>query len=166
MEKDTLMTLQKDMPPPHPTLQSARAKGMPLPPSLAVWTGYLLGRAAQQCQDYFDVLVTPLGIRRRHFGVLAIVGEAKPLSQIDIGERLGIDRNTMVGLLDELEAGGFVMRSRDPRDRRAHLVALTPAGQDVLAQGTLLAQRTNDDVLSPLAPDERAQLHALLSRLF
>jgi DNA-binding MarR family transcriptional regulator len=160
------MPNENELPQPQPPLTAARAKGVPLPPSLSLWTGYLLSRASQQCRDCFDALVTPLGIRGRHFGVLTIVGEEKPLSQIEISERLGIDRNTMVLLLDELEAGGFVTRTRDPQDRRAHLVALTPAGRDVLAQGTRLAQRTNDEVLSPLSPAERAQLHALLSRLF
>ena len=157
---------ENEMPDSPPTPNAGRAKAVPLPPSLAVWTGYLLGRASQQCRDYFDALVTPLGIRGRHFGVLAVVGEGKPLSQIEISDRLGIDRNTMVLLLDDLEAGLFVTRTRDPQDRRAHLVALTSAGRDVLAQGTRLAQRTNDEVLSPLSPDERAQLHALLGRLF
>ncbi len=160
------MPHEDEMPQPQPSLKAARAKSLPLPPSLSIWTGYLLGRASQQCRDYFDVLVTPLGIRGRHFGVLAVLGEEKPLSQIEISERLGIDRNTMVGLLDDLEAGLFVTRTRDPQDRRAHVVALTSAGRSVLAQGTQLAQRTNDEVLSPLTPQERAQLHVLLSRLF
>lgn len=160
------MTHEDELPEPQPSLNAARAKGVPLPPSLSIWTGYLLNRASQQCRDYFDGLVTPLGIRGRHFGVLAVVGEEKPLSQIEISERLGIDRNTMVLLLDDLETGGFVTRTRDPQDRRAYLIALTPTGRDVLAQGTQMAHRTNDEVLSPLSPDERAQLHALLSRLF
>lgn len=160
------MTHEDELPEPQLSLNAARAKGVPLPPSLSIWTGYLLNRASQQCRDYFDGLVTPLGIRGRHFGVLAVVGEEKPLSQIEISERLGIDRNTMVLLLDDLETGGFVTRTRDPQDRRAYLIALTPTGRDVLAQGTQMAHRTNDEVLSPLSPDERAQLHALLSRLF
>jgi len=157
---------ERELPASQPTLSDARAKAMPLPPSLSIWTGYLLGRAYQQCRDYFDALVTPLGIRGRHFSVLAVVDEGKPLSQIEISERLGIDRNTMVGLLDDLEAGLFVTRTRDPQDRRAYLIALTPAGRDVLAQGTQMAHRTNEEVLSPLSPAERAQLHALLGRLF
>lgn len=138
----------------------------PLPPSLSLWTGYLLSRAAQQCRSHFDTLAAPLGIHGRHFGVLAVLGEGKPLSQIEMGKWLGIDRNTMVLLLDDLEARGLVTRRRDPRDRRAHCVALTDAGRDTLAQSMDLARRTNEDVLAPLSPDERAQLHRLLSRLF
>ena len=151
---------------PQPTLAETRAKGVPLPPSLSIWTGYLLGRAARLCQNYFDGQAEPLGIHGRHFGVLAVLGEEKPLAQVELGERLGIDRNTVTLLLDDLEGKALVTRRRDPRDRRAHLVALTDAGRDVLAQSREFARRTNEEVLSPLSPEERTQIHALLSRLF
>ncbi len=148
-----------------PTLAAKCAKGGPLPPSLSVWTGYLLSRAARLCRDHFDALAEPLGIHGRHFGVLAVLGEEKPLSQVEVGDRLGIDRNTMTLLLDDLEAKSLVTRRRDPCDRRAHLVSLTDTGRDVLAQSTALAQHTNEEVFAPLSASERVQLHALLSRL-
>ena len=160
------MTRNDNSETPLPSLAGTRAKSAPLPPSLSVWTGYLLTRAAQQCRSYFDALTEPLGIHGRHFSVLAVLGEEKPLAQVEMSERLGIDRNTMVLLLDDLEARGLVTRRRDPRDRRAHQVSLTDAGRDVLAQSTALARRTNEEVFAPLSAEERAQLHALLSRLF
>ena len=150
---------------PQATLAATRAKSLPLPPSLSVWTGYLLGRATDRSREYFEALVKPLGIGRRHFSVLAVLGEEKPLSQVEMGERLGIDRNTMVILLDDLEAKRFVTRRRDPADRRAYLVSLTDIGRDVLAQATAAARRTNDEVFAPLSPEERSRLHSLLSRL-
>lgn len=136
-----------------------------LPRSLSVWTGYLLSRAGQKCRDYFDMLAAPLGIKGRHFSVLALLDELPGLAQIEISARLGIDRNTMVLLLNDLEARGLVERRRDPQDRRAHIVTLTAAGKDTLAAGTELARQTNDAVFAPLSPDERVQLRALLSRL-
>ena len=159
------MTQNRDPEKPVPSLAATRAKSAPLPPSLSVWTGYLLGRAAQQCRSYFDALVEPLGIHGRHFSVLAVLGEGRPMAQVEMSERLGIDRNTMVLLLDDLETRRLVTRRRDPRDRRAHLVSLTDTGREVLAESTALARRTNDEVFAPLSADERAQLHSLLSRL-
>jgi len=149
-----------------PSLSETQASRGLLPPSLSLWTGYLLNRAAQQCRTYFDSLAEPLGIHGRHFSVLAVLGEGIPLSQVELGERLGIDRNTIVLLLDDLQGKGMIVRDRDPHDRRAHLVTLTETGRDVLARSTNLARRTNDEVLSPLSSEERDHLHALLSRLF
>ncbi len=151
---------------PPISLAETRAKSVPLPASLAVWTGYLLGRATDQSREYFEALVKPLGIGRRHFSVLAVLGEEKPLSQVEMSERLGIDRNTMVILLDDLESKALVTRRRDPIDRRAHQVTLTEAGREVLVKSIDCARRTNDEVFAPLSPEERTQLHSLLSRLF
>ncbi|MBV9850564.1 MAG: MarR family transcriptional regulator [Armatimonadetes bacterium] len=137
-----------------------------LPPSLSVWTGYLFSRVAQRCQERFDTLMEPCGVRARHFRVLAVLGEGESLSQAEIGERLGIDRNTMVLLLDDLEGRGLIMRRRAPEDRRAHRVGLTDAGREILARGMEMARRTSEEVFAPLSPDERAQLHALIRRLF
>ena len=137
-----------------------------VPASLSVWTGYLMGRVTQRCRDYFDVLAEPLGVKAKHFSVLSVLGEGRALSQVEMGERLGIDRNTIVLLLDDLEGRGLVTRRRDPSDRRAHLVSLTDRGQETLNEMVGLARRTNDEVLSPLSREERAQLHTLLSRLF
>ena len=136
-----------------------------IPPSLAVWTGYLLTRAAQKCRSHFDALAEPLGIHGRHFAVLALLGEEKPLAQVEIGERLGIDRNTVVLLLDDLEGQELVTRRRDPSDRRAHCVSLTDAGRGKLSQAEEMARRTNTEVFAPLSPAEQAQLHSLLGRL-
>lgn len=136
-----------------------------IPSSLAVWTGYLLTRAAQKCRSHFDALAEPLGIHGRHFAVLALLGEGKPLAQVEIGERLGIDRNTVVLLLDDLEGQELVTRRRDPNDRRAHQVTLTDAGRARLIRAEELARRTNTAVFAPLSPNEQAQLHSLLGRL-
>jgi len=148
------------------TLSETQATRGPLPCSLSIWTGYLLTRAAQQCRSHFDRLIEPFGINGRHFTVLTVLGEGNPLSQVEIGERLGIDRNTIVLLLDDLQEQGLAVRERDPQDRRAHLVSLTDSGRDVLAAGTEMARRTNDEVFSPLSSEERKHLHTLLKRLF
>ena len=145
---------------------NTRAKRAPLPRSLSVLTGYLLSRAAQECRDYFDALVEPFGIKGRHFSVLALLAEEPGLAQIEMSERLGIDRNTMVLLLNDLEELKFAERRRDPRDRRAHVVTLTEAGKTMLERGMKLAQRMNEEVFAPLSPEERGQLKGLLSRLF
>jgi DNA-binding MarR family transcriptional regulator len=149
----------------EPTPAKTQTRKTPAPASLTVWTGYLLSRAAQQCQEYFDGLMETSGLRARHFRLMALLGEADSLSQVEIGERLNIDRNTIVLLLDDLEALGCVTRRRDPRDRRAHCVSLTETGKKQWAHGLEMARRTNEAVFAPLESDERTQLHALLLRL-
>lgn len=50
------------------------------------------------------------------------------MTQQRLGQRLGIDRTTIVGLVDALVERGLVEQVRDPVDRRAYLLTRTLAG--------------------------------------
>lgn len=52
-----------------------------------------------------------------------------PLSQQALGQRMGVDRSTIVTLVDDLEAAGLVERRRNPADRRAYALQATAAGR-------------------------------------
>jgi DNA-binding MarR family transcriptional regulator len=75
---------------------------------------------------------------------------------------MGIDRSTMVVLIDELEAKGLAKRRSRPADRRAREVAITPKGQQLLRQGRQMATQVEDEVLRGLSSTERRQLLKLL----
>ena len=71
----------------------------------------------------------------------------------------------MVATIDELEARGLVERRRNPQDRRAHALYITDEGRRTLKQGRKVARRAQEELLAPLSPQERRQLHELLLRL-
>jgi DNA-binding MarR family transcriptional regulator len=121
---------------------------------LARTTGHRLGEA-----------LTALDMRTHEFAVLHHLEQAGPLSQQDLGAALRINPSNLVGLLDALEADGLIVRSRDPRDRRRHLVAVTDAGHKRLAQAKRAVAEAEQNLLAPLNAHEREQLHGLLKRL-
>lgn len=53
---------------------------------------------------------------------LDILDAHGPLSPTALARRAGVHPATMTGILDRLEKGGWVVRERDPADRRAVLV--------------------------------------------
>jgi DNA-binding MarR family transcriptional regulator len=59
----------------------------------------------------------------------------------EIAALRGVDQSVVSRQIGELEAKGVVCRRPDPADRRASLVRLTPAGQDLL---TRLAELRRD----------------------
>src|ERR1700750_2912489 len=69
----------------------------------------------------------PLGARA-DFAVLAALEEYGPLSQADLGRRLGLDRNDVNGILHRPEAPPHISRAPDPANRRRNIITLTTPG--------------------------------------
>lgn len=103
-----------------------------------------------------------MGMTIRHFMALhSIPGE---IPQRQLAEVMCIDANNTVILLNELEALGWVVRERDPQDRRRHVVRVTDAGRAAYERALIARDGVEDDVLGPLSERERRQLHDLLQR--
>lgn len=56
-----------------------------------------------------------------------------PLTQRELSQALGVTPRNVTGLVDALEATGFVTRTPHPTDRRATLVTLTEQGRTTAA---------------------------------
>jgi DNA-binding MarR family transcriptional regulator len=135
------------------------------PLRLRLLPSWLLAQAALHAQRLTARRFDVLGMRRSHFAVLTALADSGPQSQADLGRRLAIDRSDMAEATSELERAGHVRRTRDPRDRRRNLVALTPAGVFALRQLDAHVSEAQEDLLAPLIQDERAELLRLLTRL-
>ena len=136
-----------------------------LPEVLARHTAFLLGKAGQLSREAFDRAVAPMGIKSRHYGAMAILAAEGVHTQRELGEKLQIDRSTMVTLVDDLEGMGLVERRRDREDRRRYGLTLTDAGRERLAEADSLVEGVQETVLAPLDEGQRRELHALLASL-
>ncbi len=103
-----------------------------LPPRFRRSAGFLLSKAAQIVQTAFEAGLQEFAVTPRQFGVLQLVDLHGPQSQQRIGHVLGIDRTTMVALVDSLETSGMVVRVKDLGDRRRYAVSLTDRGNERL----------------------------------
>jgi DNA-binding MarR family transcriptional regulator len=133
--------------------------------SIADQLGYLLGRAHLEHRAIAERALAPLGLSGKGFGALILLVQEGPLSQQRLGARQGIDRTTMVAVVDELESAGFVERRRDPRDRRAYSLQATARGRRVLEQAAEATKRAEDEFLAPLPAADRRRLKRLLGTL-
>jgi DNA-binding MarR family transcriptional regulator len=105
-----------------------------------------------------------LGMHLRHLVALAYVRDHDACPQQALADAFCMDANNVVLLLNELEELGYATRVRDPHDRRRHLVQLTGAGREALAQTERAQGAIEDEVLGALDPEERGTLRELLSR--
>ena len=136
-------------------------------PELSSRLGYLLKHAQLQMAELTAKALTPYGISGRELAVLLVLAGREPASQQQAAQRMGIDRTTMVALLDTLEGKGLVARHPHADDRRRNVVELTDAGQDTLRRATEASDAAERDFLAPLSPKAaqqfRTSLHTLVT---
>jgi DNA-binding MarR family transcriptional regulator len=103
-----------------------------------------------------------LGIKWKHFVALSVLSETPEVSQQTLCDQMVMDPNNCVILLNELESLGYAERTRDPIDRRRHIVGLTDAGREVFQRSVRAREQIEDDVLKGLDAEERDTLRQLL----
>ncbi len=127
--------------------------------------GFLISQlgfyAAARCAER----LAPLGLHPRHFGLLTHLSRRDGQSQQELAAKMGVHRNSMVGLIDDLQERGLVERRRHPTDRRAHAVHLTETARRLLAKAQHEADAHDAELLARLDNDERTRLVELLQRV-
>jgi DNA-binding MarR family transcriptional regulator len=136
-----------------------------LGPRLSTRLTYLLKRALADLETLHEQHLGPAGISARELAVLLFLDGREPESQQQAAARLGVDRTTMVGLLDSLEGQNLVARRPDAGDRRRNVVVLTDAGKAKLREATTASDAAERELLGGLDDREAAQLRELLKRV-
>lgn len=126
---------------------------------------FLLSQLGYVADRRFDAALAPLGLDRRQYGMLRLLADGDGATQQALGGALGIHRNVMVGLVDDLEERGLVERRRHPADRRAHAIHLTTAARRALRRATPLLVECDEGLLAGLDATERSELLSLLQRV-
>ena len=83
----------------------------------------------------------------------------------DIAEQAGVTKQTAGALVDELEAGVYVLRKPDPADARARLVVLTDRGEKLCATAAAEKARVEADWRAHLGAAAYDELRAALVSL-
>lgn len=127
--------------------------------------GYQLRRANEVATKRFFSVLADVGITPGQIGVLTLIANNAGLTQSALSRGVGVDRSTMVAVIDRLETTGLVTRGRAEHDQRAYALALTEAGDKVVT--TLLArlQSLEDELLTKLSREERDTLVYLLRKM-
>ena len=135
-----------------------------LSPAASAWHAFLLRKAAQRVTAMTEAVLGQHGLTMRHFGVLTAIEDEPGQNQRGVGERLRIDRTTVVTLTDDLENAGLLERRRG-LDRRMFALYLTPVGVERLAELKRLTAVVHDKFLANLSDAERVTLRELLIKV-
>ena len=133
-------------------------------PPVTEFAGQLLFRLWRASHVRVADVLGSVGLTPALFAILNVVGAREGIIQQELGASLGIDRSTMVSLIDQLEAAGLAERRPSATDRRAREIAITTDGRRMLQRCRRMIARTEDEVFAGLTTGERSELVGLLRR--
>jgi MarR family transcriptional regulator, lower aerobic nicotinate degradation pathway regulator len=141
------------------------AERPPFPPALMERVGFLLAMARGGAEAICMSALAPIDLHVKQFGLLTVLATEGPRSQQELAAWTRMDRTSMVALVDSLEERDLVRRERNPDDRRAYLLQLTPEGRRTQARALKLMHGAEQQLLGALSERERAELVKLLTKV-
>ena len=133
-------------------------------PPVTEFVGQLFFRLWRATHTRTAEVLGTVGLTTALFAVLNVIASREGAIQQELGSALGIDRSTMVSLIDELESAGLARRNPSATDRRAREIAITPKGRRLLKRARTMVEQVEDEVLAGLSLEERHELVGLLRR--
>ncbi|MGA7173694.1 MAG: MarR family transcriptional regulator [Candidatus Dormiibacterota bacterium] len=104
-----------------------------------------------------------LGVNRTDLRLLDLLAGRGPLTMTELGRAQGLSSGGVTVAVDRLTRSGYVRRRPHPKDRRSHVVELTP---ELLARAEPvfgLLQRRVRELLLAYSPEQLGELASFLS---
>lgn len=127
--------------------------------------GHAIRRLHQISVGIFLQEVGELGVTPVQYAALQRVHNQPGIDQRTLARGIALDTSTTGGVVDRLEARGWMERRTSPEDRRARQLFLTTEGEATLAATLPAMLRTQEQLLAPLAPEQRETFMELISLL-
>jgi len=127
--------------------------------------GYRLRKAQVAMHRDYLAAVAELDLSQRQTGTLWLINANPGVSQVELASALGMDRATMMAVIDRLEERGLVIRRRSKTDRRCQELYLTPAGQTILRKVKARIAKHEERFKALFTPAELEALFAALRRI-
>ncbi len=127
--------------------------------------GYHLRRAQLAVFADFARSMSGIDLTPGQFGVLARIAANPGLSQSALGRAVGIERSTVVSVIDRLERRKLVVRGEAEGDRRANALVLSEEGQKLFREASRRVRLHERRIARGLTPTEAKALAAMLRKM-
>lgn len=112
--------------------------------------GFVLNDVARLLRRNFNQRLQSLGLTQAQCRVIFYLSRCEGTQQVALAEVLEVQPITLGRLVDKLEASGYVERRRDPLDRRAFCLHLTPKARPLLEKIWLIGAESRADMAGDL----------------
>lgn len=134
-------------------------------PSKAIFASFLLAQTGAHAARQFAERLSPLKLTPPHAGILRRLAQSSGISQRELATQLGMHASRLVGVVDEMESLGLVIREGNTDDRRTYSLQITPKGRETLKEISKISFQHNEALLTALTPKEQETLANLLQRI-
>lgn len=121
--------------------------------------------AAKVVSERLDAALRPLGLTASNYYFVLKMHAAGELTQDQLFKLIHLSPSNVTRRLAQLEAAGFVAKSRDPADGRTWRLALTAAGEALVPRLDAVLAGVNQAAFGQLNEAERRQLGRLLEQV-
>ena len=153
--------------PPGATAHTDRPAMKRSPPAVDIdhQPGHYIRRLHQISVGIFLQELGEIGITPVQYAALQTVANHPGIDQRTLARTIALDASTTGGVVDRLEARGWLERKTAPEDRRARQLALTDAGVQLLSEAVPAMLGAQDLILGPLNERQRTEFMKLLRLL-
>ncbi len=126
---------------------------------------FQIAKANQAAAKFWAVQISDLRVTAVQGFVLNFLYDRDEITSKELGERIRLDSATLTGVLDRLEALGYIERRDNPNDRRAILACLTPSGKKTAEKIKSINEKANKKFLKDFNEKEGLSFREYLLRI-
>jgi DNA-binding MarR family transcriptional regulator len=134
-------------------------------PSRGTFAAFLLAQVGAHAAKQFAERLLPLKLTPPHAGILRRLAHSSGISQRELATQLGMHASRLVGVVDEMESLGLVVREGNTDDRRTYSLQITQKGRDTMQAIAKVSFEHNQALCAALSPEEKEVLVGLLQRI-
>src|SRR3954471_3933306 len=153
---------------PDPEVPGRRVGRLPVilrPEELTLKTWVQFARTFTRMARKLDQALETHGLSVPQFDILATLGFEEGITQQELAQRLLVTKGKICGMIDRMEASGWVERRPDPEDRRANRLFLTDPGRQLLGRAFPDQQRILGRMFESLGEAQTQRLYQLMGQL-
>jgi DNA-binding MarR family transcriptional regulator len=139
--------------------QGASARSRPRPSLL-----YAVKQVELVVRAHLDDLLRDSGITALQYTALTVLARRDHLTSAELARNSFVTPQAMADLVTALERGGFILRRRNPDNRRQLLISLTPEADALLARFDLPVAGLEARMLEGFEDAERERFRDYLNR--
>ncbi|MFC4271416.1 MarR family transcriptional regulator [Sneathiella chungangensis] len=127
--------------------------------------GTLVHEVAHLLRTLIDRRVDPYNLTRAKWLALGVLDRREGITQTELAEYLELDKSTVGRLIDRLVQRGFVVRRKDPKDRRVFRIFFAESAQPILSELEQVGAGVRADALAGISKQDQEKLLSLLDQV-